>query len=167
MIFNLTPLIMLSMTLCLIFAVSPLSLGIWIIIITLMAGVTLSFFMLSWYPLLVFLIYVGGLLVMFAYFVAIQPNQQLGFFKMMMTTMISYSYLTIILYNKTFTPSFFLMSFYNISMVMMSVNFYIITLLALMLFMLLIVVTKITTMNKAPLRPFNYVFTNSKNPSCH
>lgn len=42
------------------------------IVISVLMGTTFS----RWFGFIIFLIYIGGMLVIFAYFVAIQPNQQ-------------------------------------------------------------------------------------------
>nr|QFG38782.1 NADH dehydrogenase subunit 6 [Glaphyrina caudata] len=75
-------LIIFSMTVCsllmLPLMLQPLSLGLTIMICTLLmcfiSAITLS----SWYGYILFLIYVGGLLVMFAYVAALSPNVLFG-----------------------------------------------------------------------------------------
>nr|UVW93484.1 NADH dehydrogenase subunit 6 [Rivularia ovum] len=52
----------------------PLSLGFCIIVFTLLMCILISMFLSSWYAYILFLIYVGGLLVMFAYVAALIPN---------------------------------------------------------------------------------------------
>nr|AXA45359.1 NADH dehydrogenase subunit 6 [Toxicochlespira sp. MNHN IM 2013-9841] len=52
----------------------PLSLGLVIMISTLFMCITSSMFLSQWYAFILFLIYVGGLLVMFAYVAALSPN---------------------------------------------------------------------------------------------
>nr|YP_009742291.1 NADH dehydrogenase subunit 6 [Mammilla kurodai]QID90386.1 NADH dehydrogenase subunit 6 [Mammilla kurodai] len=52
----------------------PLSLGLSIMMSTLLMCMLTSMFLSSWYGYILFLIYVGGLLVMFAYVSALSPN---------------------------------------------------------------------------------------------
>nr|UVW93562.1 NADH dehydrogenase subunit 6 [Rivularia auriculata] len=52
----------------------PLSLGFCIIMFTLLMCILINMFLSSWYAYILFLIYVGGLLVMFAYVAALIPN---------------------------------------------------------------------------------------------
>nr|YP_009422149.1 NADH dehydrogenase subunit 6 [Cipangopaludina ussuriensis]ASR74855.1 NADH dehydrogenase subunit 6 [Cipangopaludina ussuriensis] len=52
----------------------PLSLGFCIMMLTLLMCMLIGVFLSSWYGFILFLIYVGGLLVMFAYVVALIPN---------------------------------------------------------------------------------------------
>nr|YP_010937890.1 NADH dehydrogenase subunit 6 [Provanna glabra]WKY20937.1 NADH dehydrogenase subunit 6 [Provanna glabra] len=52
----------------------PLSLGLAIMVSTLLMCCLSAMFLSSWYAYILFLIYVGGLLVMFAYVAALSPN---------------------------------------------------------------------------------------------
>nr|YP_010318377.1 NADH dehydrogenase subunit 6 [Amalda mucronata]ULC82870.1 NADH dehydrogenase subunit 6 [Amalda mucronata] len=56
----------------------PLSLGLAIMISTLLMCVISAMLLSSWYGYILFLIYVGGLLVMFAYVAALSPNVLFG-----------------------------------------------------------------------------------------
>nr|YP_010990344.1 NADH dehydrogenase subunit 6 [Capulus dilatatus]WOW98760.1 NADH dehydrogenase subunit 6 [Capulus dilatatus] len=56
----------------------PLSLGLVIMISTLLMCVSSAMTLSSWYGYILFLIYVGGLLVMFAYVAALSPNILFG-----------------------------------------------------------------------------------------
>nr|YP_009421088.1 NADH dehydrogenase subunit 6 [Cipangopaludina chinensis]ASR74867.1 NADH dehydrogenase subunit 6 [Cipangopaludina chinensis] len=66
----------LSLTFCFIIPLmaQPLSLGFCIMMLTLLMCVLIGVFLSSWYGFILFLIYVGGLLVMFAYVAALIPN---------------------------------------------------------------------------------------------
>nr|YP_010447188.1 NADH dehydrogenase subunit 6 [Tibia fusus]UTM92196.1 NADH dehydrogenase subunit 6 [Tibia fusus] len=63
-----------SMLLLLPLMAQPLSLGLTIMISTLMMCSLSALLLSSWYGYILFLIYVGGLLVMFAYVAALSPN---------------------------------------------------------------------------------------------
>nr|APH08711.1 NADH dehydrogenase subunit 6 [Pygmaeconus traillii] len=56
----------------------PLSLGLVIILSTLLMCLVGAMTLSSWYSYILFLIYVGGLLVMFAYVAALSPNVLFG-----------------------------------------------------------------------------------------
>lgn len=73
MIFLLSVAVSISCSLCL--CRSPLLLGLWVLVLAFIVAFLLGILTFSWIGLLIFLIYVGGLLVMFAYFVALRPNQ--------------------------------------------------------------------------------------------
>nr|QTT61348.1 NADH dehydrogenase subunit 6 [Nassarius nitidus] len=143
----------------------PLSLGLVVMISTLLmcfiSAITLS----SWYGYILFLIYVGGLLVMFAYVAALSPNVLFGkgtpmlffmatilpisaiFYSMPLIDMSSISYLNI------FSETKFL-KIYGIEMVAPQMISILIG-LALILLINLIVVVKICYYQQASLRPFS------------
>nr|QTT61296.1 NADH dehydrogenase subunit 6 [Tritia incrassata] len=143
----------------------PLSLGLVVMISTLLmcfiSAITLS----SWYGYILFLIYVGGLLVMFAYVAALSPNVLFGkgtpmiffvvtmlpisvvFYFLPLVDMSSLSYLSI------FSDMKFL-KIYGIEMVAPQMISILIG-LALILLINLIVVVKICYYQQASLRPFS------------
>nr|YP_010902182.1 NADH dehydrogenase subunit 6 [Lunella correensis]QHD20090.1 NADH dehydrogenase subunit 6 [Lunella correensis]QUV72917.1 NADH dehydrogenase subunit 6 [Lunella correensis]QYF08449.1 NADH dehydrogenase subunit 6 [Lunella correensis] len=63
-----------SLTLLLPTMTQPLSLGLCIMIYSVTASILLGIMVASWYSYVLFLVYVGGLLVMFAYVSALAPN---------------------------------------------------------------------------------------------
>nr|QTT61257.1 NADH dehydrogenase subunit 6 [Tritia vaucheri] len=143
----------------------PLSLGLVIMISTLLmcfiSAITLS----SWYGYILFLIYVGGLLVMFAYVAALSPNVLFGkatpilFFTTAIIPMSVIFYffplidLSSISYLNLFTEMKFL-KIYGIEMVAPQMISILIG-LALILLINLIVVVKICYYQHASLRPFS------------
>nr|ARI50063.1 NADH dehydrogenase subunit 6 [Margarites vorticiferus] len=52
----------------------PLSLGLCVMVLSVMSCIMVGLFTASWYGYVLFLVYVGGLLVMFAYVSALAPN---------------------------------------------------------------------------------------------
>nr|YP_009318306.1 NADH dehydrogenase subunit 6 [Lunella granulata]AOZ71787.1 NADH dehydrogenase subunit 6 [Lunella granulata] len=68
----------------------PLSLGLCIMIYSVMASVLLGITMASWYSYVLFLVYVGGLLVMFAYVSALAPNNFFSSLKSIFGFLISF-----------------------------------------------------------------------------
>nr|YP_010713581.1 NADH dehydrogenase subunit 6 [Naria helvola]WDA98713.1 NADH dehydrogenase subunit 6 [Naria helvola] len=94
LVFSLASLLMLPLM------AQPLSLGLAIMISTLLMCSLTSMMLSSWYGYILFLIYVGGLLVMFAYVAALSPNLLFGsgspllFFLMLLIplTMVFYFY---------------------------------------------------------------------------
>nr|AWH61691.1 NADH dehydrogenase subunit 6 [Reticunassa festiva complex sp. C] len=161
-------LIVFSMTLSSLFLLplmmQPLSLGLIIMISTLLmcfiSAVTLS----SWYGYILFLIYVGGLLVMFAYVAALSPNVLFGKGTPMIFFLIMLLPICIILYFLPLvdlsTVSYFNLSelkflkVYGIEMVAPQMISVLIG-LAIILLINLIVVVKICYYQHASLRPFD------------
>nr|YP_010713555.1 NADH dehydrogenase subunit 6 [Purpuradusta gracilis]WDA98687.1 NADH dehydrogenase subunit 6 [Purpuradusta gracilis] len=72
LVFSLASLLMLPLM------TQPLSLGLVIMISTLLMCSLTGMMLSSWYGYILFLIYVGGLLVMFAYVAALSPNTLFG-----------------------------------------------------------------------------------------
>ena len=135
----------------------PLSRGILILIVALIVSFLVSSRFSSWFGILIFLIYVGGLLVMFAYFSSIGPNQQLEFSKVFAFIVIGR------LYFSLFSPSLLplscppLLSSPIILFLISWPNVIVFLGLASVLFLALVIVAKITSSAEGPLRPFQYV----------
>ncbi len=140
-------------------ASSPLRLGLWILLLASLISCLLSTSVSSWFGFVLFLIYIGGLLVMFAYFAATTPNQQLSMLSIWGITAIS-SFLLIIPLSisapliipnappsqtRSLRPTFLLI---NDSLPILS-------LLAMVLFFALVAVVKISFRAQGALRPFS------------
>nr|AMO26922.1 NADH dehydrogenase subunit 6 [Amynthas sp. 2 JS-2012] len=147
--------LMTTSTMMLYLSTTPIMLGINILAMALLLSATLATSMSPWYAFLVFLIYIGGMLVMFAYFLALTPNQQMPttsnaiYMFMTMTTLMVVAMIT---KTKMFIPremSQDTMYLYSTSTAP------ILILLALILLLTMVVVVKLTNRSKGPLRPFN------------
>nr|YP_010373149.1 NADH dehydrogenase subunit 6 [Hyperhalosydna striata]QTZ18395.1 NADH dehydrogenase subunit 6 [Hyperhalosydna striata] len=149
-----------SLSLSLILASSPLSMGLWVLLIALAAAFFVGVMFNSWFSFIIFLIYIGGMLVMFAYFAALTPNQPLGLLSMLLASMFTLLLILLILILVTFSsPNLFSPMMPNpvngISILYSPSNSYILLLLASILFFVLVAVVKVANINKGPLRPFN------------
>nr|YP_008965284.1 NADH dehydrogenase subunit 6 [Marphysa sanguinea]AHC01835.1 NADH dehydrogenase subunit 6 [Marphysa sanguinea] len=143
------------MTTTILLASNPATLSIWLIITASMMATTIVLPSSSWFALILFLIYIGGMLVMFSYFVVIQPNQQLEMKKMMLATSLSTA--TLLLPHLSMElPSFSTSSpnTMNPFLLLLPNSFIILLLLASILFLILIAVVKISKIQDGPLRPF-------------
>nr|YP_011014779.1 NADH dehydrogenase subunit 6 [Fulgoraria chinoi]WQB41284.1 NADH dehydrogenase subunit 6 [Fulgoraria chinoi] len=152
-------------TLCLLpLMTQPLSLGLVIMLSTFLMCVVTSLILSSWYGYILFLIYVGGLLVMFAYVAALSPNVLFGkanaglvFFTLIMpVSLFMYLYplvdLSFMCNNESFMKLKF-MKMYGVEMVAPQMVSILIGLAAILL-ITLIVVVKICYYHHASLRPF-------------
>nr|YP_010282217.1 NADH dehydrogenase subunit 6 [Drupella rugosa]UHM24781.1 NADH dehydrogenase subunit 6 [Drupella rugosa] len=164
-----TVLVLFSMTISSLFLLplmsQPLSLGMMIMLSTLMMCITSAITVSSWYAYILFLIYVGGLLVMFAYVAALSPNILFGsgspliFFMVMLLFFLVffYSNMFIDLSSLTFhneLSKFKFLKMYGSEIVspqMMSILIG----LAVILLINLVVVVKICYYTHASLRPFD------------
>ena len=139
----------------LILANSPIILGLWILILALTTAIFLNIFITSWLGIFIFLIYVGGLLIMFSYFVALSPNQYMSLKYPLITLILS----VIILAPLSSIPLKVNTIFWStsppaISALLSSSNIPIFCLLALALFLALVSVVKIRGGTTSPLRPY-------------
>jgi len=138
-------------------AQTPLMIGLNILLIALLIAWSFASLYSSWYAFLIFLIYVGGILVIFAYFVAIVPNQQINFLlntKIFLTSILIISTLCII--TKSSLP-ININSSLQVSALYTSNNTPILAIIVVVLLVTIVIVVKITTRVKGPLRPFFYV----------
>lgn len=144
-------------TIILYLSTTPIMLGINILAIALLLSATLATSIRSWYAFLVFLIYVGGILVMFAYFLALTPNQQMPTtrsFIYIFITLITLTLVAIITSTKPFLPQ----EMCQDNTYLYSINTApILIILALTLLLTIIIVVKLTNRSSGPLRPFKYV----------
>nr|AXJ93309.1 NADH dehydrogenase subunit 6 [Nereis sp.] len=135
-------------------ATSPINLGAVILSTALFVATVLSMLSTGWFGMITFIIYVGGMLVMFAYFAALQPNQQIinWMWIIMPITMI-------LMMAITYKQDSLLWNSHQINTSQLyQTNLYVIPiLLALILFLALIMVVKTSRADDGPLRPFFYV----------
>nr|YP_010890216.1 NADH dehydrogenase subunit 6 [Conus virgo]WJJ70313.1 NADH dehydrogenase subunit 6 [Conus virgo] len=143
----------------------PLSLGLVVMVSTLfmclVSGMTIS----AWYGYILFLIYVGGLLVMFAYVAALSPNVLFGKLTPLLSLIMFFPFLFMFFYFYFFKDSSYL-SFEFSSSKLMHLKMYGVELispymisiligLGVVLLINLIVVAKICYYQQASLRPFS------------
>nr|YP_010890365.1 NADH dehydrogenase subunit 6 [Stenothyra glabra]USN91683.1 NADH dehydrogenase subunit 6 [Stenothyra glabra] len=142
----------------------PLSLGLSIMIATLFLCMSSAMMLSSWYAYILFLIYVGGLLVMFAYVAALSPNMLFSSMSAGLFFCLLVVPVMVIIYNYNFVDSSkleFLNSWLEIKKfkiygVELASPYYISILVSLGLILLinLVVVVKICYYQHASLRPF-------------
>lgn len=146
---------LLTLSLTLIVRPNPFSIGLLILLTALIIACIYSLTCSSWLGFLIFLIYIGGILIIFSYFLAIIPNQSTINIKLILlpVSTLFISLLTSIFAFDSWTTSFtnpkllteFIFSYYNHPLL-------IIILLTLLFTM--IIVVKICNLSKGPLRAF-------------
>jgi len=136
------------------FVNTPISIGFWILLISLFISIIYGRYILSWFGFIIFLIYIGGILVMFSYFAAIQPNQDIGVFNSILYFLLSYQFIPI--NCCCFLIDNFQINQWWIRGVFNYFNIPVLEFLGLILFLALIRVVKIRINIVAPLRPFKY-----------
>nr|YP_010546414.1 NADH dehydrogenase subunit 6 [Nerita reticulata]UYI29930.1 NADH dehydrogenase subunit 6 [Nerita reticulata] len=158
-----------SLLLALIFSMpmmmQPLSLGLCIMMISLFWCILLGLMYSSWFSYVLFLIYVGGLLVMFVYVAALAPNTLFSSLKSLSGVM-SVSIFTLVLLI-TLTPKdlSFLSDISSLDqfsenmktgiLMVSSSNISMLIGLGLILLMNLLAVVKVCYYQQGPLRPYN------------
>nr|YP_009992497.1 NADH dehydrogenase subunit 6 [Platynereis cf. australis PA-2020]QNN93067.1 NADH dehydrogenase subunit 6 [Platynereis cf. australis PA-2020]QNN93093.1 NADH dehydrogenase subunit 6 [Platynereis cf. australis PA-2020] len=134
--------------------ISPINLGVTVLAIALIMSIMLAMITSSWFGFITFIIYVGGMLVMFAYFAALQPNQHITNWNWLLTP----TWCLILLYILTQNTSIVWPNYTPDTMEVYSMtNMILPVFLALILFLALIVVVKTARADEGPLRPFKYV----------
>jgi len=138
-------------------AINPISIGLLILFLALMLAILFSLTISSWVSFLIFLIYIGGILVIFSYFVAIIPNQTLPIIIISITILISTSFFIITSLFLGISPTISISFFKQTNIIYTEYNIPTLIILALILLFTIILVVKISIHNKGPLRPFLYV----------
>nr|AVW86169.1 NADH dehydrogenase subunit 6 [Laetmonice producta] len=149
--------LMFSFSVSMMLSTSPLILGLWVMIIALLVALICSMLTSSWFSFILFLIYIGGLLVMFAYFSALTPNQPLHISMMtlmLLLTMFSYLYVSysMNLPNNSNLP--LMMNNMTMTMLYMPSFSALMLILGAVLFIALVAVVKVSSSYLGPLRPF-------------
>nr|YP_009738990.1 NADH dehydrogenase subunit 6 [Koreoleptoxis nodifila]QIC19430.1 NADH dehydrogenase subunit 6 [Koreoleptoxis nodifila] len=175
--------IILSLALCSVFLfplmAQPLSLGLSIMLSTMFLCILIAMYLSSWYGYILFLIYVGGLLVMFAYVAALSPNilfSGMGPFLFFLSTQ---TLVPIMVFNSIFLDTnnlSFLAGQLELTSSMKILGselaspslISILVGLGIILLINLVVVVKICYYQHSTLRPYKAVYANahSKNPPC-
>nr|YP_009131440.1 NADH dehydrogenase subunit 6 [Escarpia spicata]AIL54800.1 NADH dehydrogenase subunit 6 [Escarpia spicata] len=147
--------LMATLTFSLMLSFNPVTQGLFILLISLTSTIMLLL-MSSWYAIILFLIYISGMLVMFAYFSATSQNSKLEINLLFpsMIFMFSMSMMILILIPPHLNSNFFLSLTDSQSDLFISFNIPILTFLISILFLALICIVKICTKDKGPLRPF-------------
>lgn len=141
-------------------AYTPLTLGAWILSLAILFSIITAITISSWFGFILFIIYVRGMLVIFSYFAAISPNQQLNMYHLLYPLLITFILSTIYIASKSILPSslssikdFYLNS--RLTYIYSTYQVPTLILLATLLLLVLVLVVKIVEHKKGPLRPFS------------
>lgn len=144
--------LLLVIILSLILSNNPLTSGLLILLIALCIASLYSLLISSWFAFLIFLIYIGGILVIFSYFVALSPNQK----KITIRNIyILLSILILLLITSNLKTLIFPFPSHTISSLYLPENSIILIFLGLLLLITIIIIVKITNLHKGPLRAFS------------
>lgn len=147
-------LMIITTTFTLYLASTPIILGANILVMSLLLASVFAAFIRSWFAFLAFLIYIGGMLVIFAYFIALTPNQQISNFNTLPYILISIITFSVLTYTANIKiPIISYMNQGNTILYIPNTAPFLI-LLALILLLTIVIVVKLTSRTKGPLRPF-------------
>nr|YP_009255786.1 NADH dehydrogenase subunit 6 [Placobdella lamothei]CVK87349.1 NADH dehydrogenase subunit 6 [Placobdella lamothei] len=132
----------------------PVMMTINILIVALVTSWLYAYLLSSWYSFLIYLIYIGGMLIMFAYFVVLSPNQYLKLKQYITTLILTFILITIpsMFYSSLLLiPNF---SLYLPKELYSQFNIPVLFLMILLLLYIMLAVAKMINISKGPLRPF-------------
>nr|AVW86090.1 NADH dehydrogenase subunit 6 [Levensteiniella iris] len=160
MLLTLTSSLIISLSLSFLVPSSPITMGLWVLLLALSISWFVGSILNPWFAMIIFLVYVGGMLVMFAYFTALTPNQPLIFPPLLSAFLLLMTTLLLILTFKTplmSSPFSLVYPLYThpITILYTPSNCLLLLSLASILFLILVVVVKITNISSGPLRPFH------------
>lgn len=139
---------------------TPFILNLFIILFAISTSSLINYLYFSWFSFLIFLIYIGGILVIFIYFSSLIPNQ---IFKIKNLIPLIFIIPILILFNNNFKFYFNLQpNFinYEFSYIILTHNLTLFFSILIFLFIILLIVVKISSSSLYPIRPIIYAFTN-------
>nr|BDE56969.1 NADH dehydrogenase subunit 6 [Luciola parvula] len=158
--------LMVSTTIMFMFITHPLSMGMMLLTQTLLISMWTGFLSMNfWYSYILFIIMVGGMLILFIYMTSVASNEKFSYMKMLMIIMILMTMTSIILmikdqlYTCMDSMSLEMINFKNKFLFKLSLNkFYMMPMMLISmsviiyLLMAMIAVVKITNLKSGPLR---------------
>lgn len=134
-------------------APNPITAALRLLAISIIVATTYAMTTSTWLAIIVFLVYVAGILVIFAYFVAITPNQQIMISAnpILLLTIFTSSLIYSIIRLSNFTS---IDKSIKILFIYSNNNPATLLILALVLLLTIVVVVKISRQSKGPLRSF-------------
>jgi len=149
-------LILLASTISIFLLDTPIAIGAILILIAFFTSYFINLIYISWFSFIIFLIYIGGLLIIFAYFSALQPNQFI-FIETLSFSLLFLAFISMprasLLCTRVLDQKPQVSFLWEISLILNSSQAFIYLLIANTLFLVLLVVVKITGTNSSPLRP--------------
>ena len=130
---------------------NPINLTITILIIAILTSLTYRSTISSWFRLILFLIYIGGIIIIFSYFISLNSNDSI-FIKSKLY-LILIPIILIKRYNLHICPPIFYRS--QVHVIYLTKNIPILLFIRIILLLIIVIVIKIVKINNGPLRGFN------------
>lgn len=145
--------IIILLSFSIILAPNPITAALCLLIISILIATVFATSTSTWLAIIVFLVYVAGVLVIFAYFVAITPNQQIMLstnpLLLLSILLITLTYSTTKIFNFTTADKSIKIIFFYTDLNPITLLF-----LATILLLTIVIVVKISRQSKGPLRSF-------------
>jgi NADH-ubiquinone oxidoreductase chain 6 len=145
--------LLITLRISLILVPGPFTLGLSILFTAILVALTTAILISSWLGFLIYLIYVGGILVIFSYFLALTPNQPTIFKLQIPTLLLTYLAFLISTYSTKLWGTFSNYTPYT-SIIFENANLLTLLLAVLTLLLAIIIVAKTSIFSKGPLRAF-------------
>ena len=145
--------LLITLRISLILVPGPFALGLSILFTALLVAFTTASILSSWLGFLIYLIYVGGILVIFSYFLALTPNQPTMFKLQIPTLLLTYIAFLISTCTSNIWNMFTNYIPYT-STIFQRRNLLTLLLAVITLLLAIIIVTKTSIFSKGPLRAF-------------
>jgi len=132
--------------------VSPVVFTLLVIFLSLILSLIITYSWFSWFGFVIFLIYIGGILVIFIYFASLVPNQKFDaiiFLTITVTCLYIFKLTRPHEFNYLKTPNPTREMLFLYSNEILPITLFLIS----FLFVIIIIVVKISTTNKIPIRP--------------
>nr|YP_010688063.1 NADH dehydrogenase subunit 6 [Torix tukubana]WBR65244.1 NADH dehydrogenase subunit 6 [Torix tukubana] len=136
---------------------APVIMMLNILIMALVTAWIYAFTLSTWYSFLIYLIYIGGMLIMFTYFVVLSPNEYLKI-KLYFTTLLM-TFMMLMIPSMIIKDKFIIHNMYsfNSNDLYLNYNIPILFFMVMLLLFMMLMIVKMINMSKGPLRPFLYV----------
>jgi NADH-ubiquinone oxidoreductase chain 6 len=145
--------LILPIILILAFAETPIVIGLTILMMALILAQTFAFSISSWYGFIIFLIYVGGILIIFSYFISLSSNNRTNLLPKNFLILLPSLVLFFIIFN-TISINININYSFNIHSLYKTNYYPILLFLILILLFIMLVIIKIVSQSKGPIRPF-------------
>jgi NADH:ubiquinone oxidoreductase subunit 6 (subunit J) len=145
--------IIILLSFSIILAPNPITAALCLLAISILIATVFATSTSTWLAIIVFLVYVAGVLVIFAYFVAITPNQQIILstnpFILLTILLITFTYSITKIFNFTTVDKSIKIIFFYTDLNPVTLLF-----LAVILLLTIVIVVKVSSQSKGPLRSF-------------
>ena len=146
--------IILLLSIIFFFITNPVSMGVTVLILALLSTIIVGFYISSWVCFIVFLIYIRGILVLFSYFVAISPNKPIINYSLASSFVCFGLGILYINIRSPLTPPTKEEEELYVTRIWIDGIYPTIIFLGVILLLTIVIVVKVVTSDKEPLRPF-------------